>query len=414
MSGVTGKKLGRKYSALLRVGELVDVLHQLPARGLPGEVGVGLREAELGQLAHHRAARERLREEDHVAVDLVDLLDQPLPEQERLRVRVVDAVDLHAGVDPEQEDPQPLVPEAAPVLALPVDVVDVLVLLGRVLGVLERPVRAAVEPLGMVGQPRVVGGRVDREVHADVHAVLARGGAQGADVVDRAEVGVDGVVAALLAADGVGRAGVAGAGHERVVAALAVGDADRVDRGHVDHVEAHRGELGHDRLDALDPAPGAREDLVPGAEAPAHAVDLQRQRLLQARRRRGGPASAPSRRRARARARPPSGSAGSRRRRRARSGRGRSRACPARPWASRARAARRPRTARRRGPPARRRPCAGSRRARWRRGRSRPRPRTPRSPGSRPGSSPPSGRRCGGRRSACISASSQLRPPGAR
>ena len=240
MSGVTGKKFGRKYSRSSRVGELVDVLHQLAARGLPGEVGVGLREAELGQLAHHRAARERLGEEDHVAVDLVDLLDQPLPEQERLRVRVVDAVDLHAGVDPEQEDPQPLVPQAAPVLALPVDVVDVLVLLGRVLGVLERPVRAAVEPLGVLGQPRVVGGRVDREVHADVHAVLARGGAQRADVVDRAELGVHGVVAALLAADGVRRAGVVGAGDERVVAALAVGDADRVDRGHVDHVEAHR------------------------------------------------------------------------------------------------------------------------------------------------------------------------------
>ena len=75
---------------LLAPRELVEVLDHLVARVLPREVRVGLREAELAQLLHHRAPGEGLREEDHVAVDLVDLLDQPLPERERLRVRVVD------------------------------------------------------------------------------------------------------------------------------------------------------------------------------------------------------------------------------------------------------------------------------------------------------------------------------------
>ena len=73
------------------------------------------------------------------------------------------------SIDVAQRLPQP-----APVLGLEVDVVDVLVLLGRVLGVLERPVGAAVEPLGMLRQPRVVGRALDREVERDLDADLAR------------------------------------------------------------------------------------------------------------------------------------------------------------------------------------------------------------------------------------------------
>ena len=49
-------------------------------------------------------AGERLREEDHVAVVLMDVLDQPAPELERLGVGVVDAEDGDAGVDPLEHD----------------------------------------------------------------------------------------------------------------------------------------------------------------------------------------------------------------------------------------------------------------------------------------------------------------------
>ena len=111
MSGVLAKKFGPEVLLLAGVGQLGHVLRQLPARVLPGEVGVGLREAELGQVAHHRAARERLGQEHHVAVALVDLGDQPLPERERLGVGVVDAEDLDAAVDPPEHDLEQRVPE---------------------------------------------------------------------------------------------------------------------------------------------------------------------------------------------------------------------------------------------------------------------------------------------------------------
>ena len=101
----------------------------------------------------------------------------------------------------------------------------------------------------------------------------------------RAEVGVHGVVAARGAADRPRRARVVRARVEGVVAALAVRDADRVDRRQVDDVEAHRGDAvealrgGAERAAlpgaVLEPprALRAREELVPGADARTPALD---------------------------------------------------------------------------------------------------------------------------------------------
>ena len=75
-----------------------------------------------------------------------------------------------------------------------------------------------------------------------------------------------------------GLPGSSGPAVERVVAPLAVGLADRVDRRQVDHVEAELGQLRQLRADAVEAAPGAREELIPGAEAGALALDLDAQR----------------------------------------------------------------------------------------------------------------------------------------
>ena len=55
MSGVTGKKFGRKYSRSSERASSLTYSMQLPARVLPREVRVGLREARAWPAPHHRA-----------------------------------------------------------------------------------------------------------------------------------------------------------------------------------------------------------------------------------------------------------------------------------------------------------------------------------------------------------------------
>ncbi len=82
--------------ALGIAGQFVQVRFDLPLLGSPGEVGVRLREAELRQALHQLRPREGFGEEDHAGIARLHLVNQPLPEIERLGVRVVDAEDAHA------------------------------------------------------------------------------------------------------------------------------------------------------------------------------------------------------------------------------------------------------------------------------------------------------------------------------
>ena len=103
---------------------------------------------------------------------------QPLPERQRLGVRVVDPEDARRR-DRSSDRGCPCTPaterEPVAVVGRPeVDRVDVLVLLRRVLGVADRAVGPVVEPLGVLGDPRVVGRALERVVERDLHAVGRR------------------------------------------------------------------------------------------------------------------------------------------------------------------------------------------------------------------------------------------------
>ena len=89
------------------------------------------------------------------------------------------------------------------------------------------------------------GRALQRQVQRDLQArARAAGGDEAAEVGRRTQLGVDRVVPALGRADRPRRADVVGPGGQRVVAALAVDPADRVDRRQVEHVEAHRRDAG--------------------------------------------------------------------------------------------------------------------------------------------------------------------------
>ncbi len=76
----------------------------------------------------------------------------------------------------------------------------------------------------------MIGRALDREVDRDLEAVVARGGDERGEILERPELGMDRVVAAVRRADRIGAADVVRLGGQRVVGALAVGRADRVDR----------------------------------------------------------------------------------------------------------------------------------------------------------------------------------------
>ncbi|MCY1215630.1 hypothetical protein D9M72_274810 [compost metagenome] len=129
----------------------------------------------------------------------------------------------------------------------------------------------------------MVGRALDGEVQCQLQAMSGRRVAQAAEVFKGAELGMQRIVAAFLAADGVGAAVIARLGTQAVVAALAVGAADRVDRREVEHVEAHRANGGQPGDDIVEGAVAglvvalrAREQLVPAGVACGQAIGLDR------------------------------------------------------------------------------------------------------------------------------------------
>ena len=86
----------------------------------------------------------------------LDLCDQPLPEAQRLGVGIVDPEDSDIPRAPEQSHVQEFAPQLAPLRALEVERVDVLVLLGWVLRVLDAAVRPVAEPLWVFGHVRMI------------------------------------------------------------------------------------------------------------------------------------------------------------------------------------------------------------------------------------------------------------------
>ena len=199
---------------------------------------------------------------------------------------VVHAEDAHSAPDPELEDGAELVPEAAPVGRLEVERVDVLVLLGRVLRVLDGAVGTVQEPVGVFLYPRVVGRALEGDIEGNLHAVGVGGGDEMIEVGEGAELGMDGFVAAFRGPDGPGTAWVFGTGGYGVVGAFAVGEADRVYGRQVQDVEAHGGDVGQERFDIGEGAVArgiggcrAGEELVPTGEAGALAVDPEAQLL---------------------------------------------------------------------------------------------------------------------------------------
>ena len=197
-------------------------------------------------------------------------------------MRVVNAEDFHAFLDPADDDVAQLDPQARNrVRRIEIDVDDVLVFLRRVFGVFDRAVRAPVEPARMLFEPRMILGTLDGEIESDFQTMVGGGSHQAAEIFTGAELRMYRLVTTLLAADRVRAAGIVRAGSQGIVAALAVGAADRVNRREVQHVEAHVLNHRQTRVHVVESAvtlgivgDRARKQLVPTGELGEFALDV--------------------------------------------------------------------------------------------------------------------------------------------
>ena len=132
----------------------------------------------------------------------------------------------------------------------------------------------------MFGHPWVVGGALDREVERHVDPEGRSGVDETAEIRERAELRVDGPMAALRGTDRVGAAGITRLGQCAVVFAFAVDPADRMDRNEIDDVETEPRDLGEACNAIIEggtlaghPSLTARKHLIPRGKARCFAVD---------------------------------------------------------------------------------------------------------------------------------------------
>src|SRR4051812_18461277 len=127
--GSVRPRVRTKEVADRRLRDLLEILRELVLGIAPREIRVRLREPRLRQPVHDLRPRKRLGEKDDVRMVLLDRADDPVPERQRLRMRIVDAENAYAFIDPESEDVAQLFPEVAPRVRFEMKRIDVLVLL---------------------------------------------------------------------------------------------------------------------------------------------------------------------------------------------------------------------------------------------------------------------------------------------
>src|SRR5262245_42381811 len=142
-------------------------------------------------------------------------------------------------LDPEEENVAKRVPQRLPFSRFEIHRVDVLVLLWRVLGVFDGTVGPVSEPLGMLANPGMIRGCLNRDVECDIESQPIGETDKPVEIVNGAEAWLDCGMPAGCGADGPRAARIPGRCREGVVAPFAMRLADRMDGRQIDDIEAH-------------------------------------------------------------------------------------------------------------------------------------------------------------------------------
>src|SRR5262249_2750976 len=214
-----------------------------PFRVSPGEVGIGLRESQLRKTIHDVWPRKRFRQKNEIPVLVFEIPDHPLPEIERFGVRVVDAENTHTLLNPEFNNGFQFLPKRTPMRCLEIERINILVFFRRILCILNGPVRPMPKPFRMLLHIRMIRGTLIREIECNIDSVLFSGANEMVKVVQRAEVGREGLVPAENGTDRPWTSRFTRPRCSRVVFSFSKAFADRMNGREIQNVKTHLRDL---------------------------------------------------------------------------------------------------------------------------------------------------------------------------
>src|SRR5262249_31779441 len=148
----------------------------------------------LSEPIHQVGPCERLRKEEHFGILIPNFADNPFPERKRLCMRIIDAEDPHALFDPKKEDALQFLPELSPIRSLKIQGINVLILFGWILRILNRAVRACAEPFPMLLHVGMIGAALERDIERNFQAVIGRFRDESSKILQGSQVWVNRLV----------------------------------------------------------------------------------------------------------------------------------------------------------------------------------------------------------------------------
>src|SRR6201996_4794734 len=154
-------------------------------------------------------------------------------------MRIVHAEDAHTLLRPEDEDLLQRIPQPLPVAGLEVQWIDVLIFLRRILRILDRTIRALLEPLRVFLDPGMIRSALEGNIQGEFHLARVKLYDQVVEVGKGTQLGQDRKVSPLLRANRPRAAHVARLRFRSVVLAFAKTAPDGMYRRQIQHIESH-------------------------------------------------------------------------------------------------------------------------------------------------------------------------------
>src|SRR5579875_1895150 len=157
---------------------------------------------------------------------------------------IVNPENRNTALNPEPDHIEQRLHQSLLIRRVEINWIYILVFLGWVLGILNRAVWPMLEPLRMLSDPWMVGGALHGEVQCHFDSEPTCGGNQAIEIGQGAQRRLYRGMPAGFAADCPGTADAVACAVGRIVGALAVGAADRMDRRQIYDIETHLVNVG--------------------------------------------------------------------------------------------------------------------------------------------------------------------------